>query len=91
VQYRKRIHRVRRSAAQHLEVRHFEASVAGDRLAAELEPILGARVVFKLLMRRLPGRYQDDAVQAELEVGLLSADQVTYMRRVEGPAEDADT
>ncbi len=91
MQCRKRIDRVRRSVAEHLEVGHLEAGVAGNGLAAELEPVAGARVVLELLVRRLAGGYEHHAVEAELKVGLLCADQVAYMRRVEGPAEDADT
>jgi len=42
------------------------------------------------LVRRAPSRHQDHAVQVKLQVSLLSADQVTEVRRVEGSAEDAD-
>jgi hypothetical protein len=90
VQCGKRIDRVGRPFAPHLEVRDLETRVAGDREAAQFEPMFGARVLLQRLVRRLSGRHQDDAVETELEVGLLTADQVADVQRVEGPAEDAD-
>jgi hypothetical protein len=52
--------------------------------------MLGAGIVLLGLVWRLPGGHQHHAIEAELQVRLLAADQVAYVRRVEGPAEDAD-
>jgi hypothetical protein len=91
VQCRKRIDRVRRAVSQDLQVGDLKALVTRDGLATQLKPVSGAWIVLELLVRRLAGRHQDHAVEAELKVCLLRADQVAYVRRVEGPAEDADT
>jgi hypothetical protein len=90
MQCAKRIGRVGRSPAPDLEIGHGEALVARDRQPAELQPDLGPRVVGDLLVGRRGDRDQQDLVEPELVVGLLRGQQMREMRRVEGPAEDAD-
>jgi hypothetical protein len=73
----------------HLELGYLEALVPSDRLAAELDAVLGPRLILDLLVRRpARGDYQQ-LVEAELQVGLLRADQVAEVGRVERAAEDS--
>src|SRR5205085_1523219 len=51
--------------------------------------VLGSRLVFDGLVRRYAGGDQGHAVESELKVRLLGADQVTKMWRIERAAEDA--
>jgi hypothetical protein len=57
---------------------------------AHPQAMLDAGVGLDLLVRRLVHRRQQYALEVELHEGLLRADQVPDVRRVEGPAEDAD-
>ena len=58
--------------------------------AAQLEAVLGSGVVFEGLVGRSEHGDERDEVEAELNVRLLGAHQVTEMWRIEGAAEDAD-
>ena len=49
-----------------------------------------AGVALDLFVRRLVHRHEDHAIQAELEMRLLSADEVAEVRRVERASEEAD-
>src|SRR3981081_4378509 len=81
---------VRRSAALDLQRRHGEALIVAHRQAAQLEPVLGARVLRRLLVRRHGDRHNGDGVEPERAVGLRRNHEVAEMRRVEHPAEDAE-
>ena len=85
-----RIDRVRLARAVKLQVRDREALVARRRQPAHLESVLAARIVERLLVRGHADRHEHDPVEPELHVRLLRADKMPEMRRVEGPAEDAD-
>ena len=67
-----------------------EPLVAGHRGLAERHAHVRARVVDRLLVRRRVHRQQQHAVEPELRAGLLRADQVADVRRVERPAEQPD-
>ena len=68
------------------------ALVARNREPAQRQAMLGARVVLVERLVRRPGRGdQDHAVEPKLQMGLLGADQVSEMQRVEGAAEDPET
>ncbi len=86
----KRIDRVRRPRPQQLEVGDREALIASDRQPAELEPVLGARLVLDRLVRRHPGGDQHHQIETELNVRLLAAHEVTKMWRIEAAAENPD-
>jgi hypothetical protein len=86
----KRIHRIGRSLAADLEIGDLEAPVVLDCPPAELEPVRRSGVVVERLVWRLTRRDQQHPVERQLQIRLLAADQVADVRRVEGPAEDAD-
>ena len=87
----KRIDRVRRSLAADLDVRDFEpALVAPDRQPAHFEAMGRSGLFVDGLVRRYPCGYEHHSREAELNVRLLGAHQVTKMWRIEGPAEDSD-
>jgi hypothetical protein len=85
-----RIGRVGRPFARDLQVVDLEALVVADRQAAQRQPRLRARVAGDLLVRRVGVRDQQDALEAELVVGLLGGEQVGLVGRVERAAEDPE-
>ena len=89
VQLLKGIDCVRRSLAPHLEIGHREPRIVLDGDPTQLQPVLRAGLVVDGLVRRDPGGHQHHAVEAQLKVRLLGADEVTKMWRVERPAENA--
>ena len=84
-----RIDRIRRSLPAELQVRHLKALVTPDGQPAELEPVIGPGLVLDRLVRRNTGRNQHHAVKLEFTVGLLRADEVTKMWRIERTAENS--
>ena len=63
--------------------------VAGHCVLAEPGADLGTGVLIDLPVGRLPHRHEEHHVELELRAGLLSADQVPQMWRVEDATEDS--
>jgi hypothetical protein len=85
-----RIGRVGRPFARDLQVVDLEALVVADRQAAQLQPGFRTGIAGDLLVRRVGVRDQQDALEAELVVGLLRGEQMGLVGRVERAAEDPD-
>src|SRR5882757_9373003 len=87
----KRIDRVRRPLAANLDVRDLESVlIATDGQATHFEAMGCAGLLVDGLVRRYPCGYEHHSREAELNVRLLGADQMTKMWRIERPAEDSD-
>ena len=65
-------------------------SAPGGREPAQLQPVLDARLVLQLLVRRRVDGEQHHAVEPETHQGLLRAHHVSYVGRVERPAQEPD-
>jgi hypothetical protein len=80
----------RRAVPADLDVGNAKAGNAGDRGSRHLEPDRRTRLRIDPLVRRRPGRHQDQLVEPERRDRFLREQEMAEMRRVEGPAEDAD-
>src|ERR1700722_9422508 len=91
MQLLKGIDRVRRPLAQDFEIRNLEPPlVAADRQATHLESVIGPGLVVEGLVRWYPYGDEHHSREAELNVRLLGAHQVTKMWRIESSAENPD-
>ena len=73
-----------------LDIGHVEPVILAHGGPAQLEPVVGTRLVFDALVRWYPCGDQRHSIEFELKVRLLSADEVTKMWRIERPAQNAD-
>ena len=91
MQLLERIDRVGRPVSRRSRDRRpSNRSSSADRDPAQLEPVLGARLVVDGFVRWYPCRDQHHSVELELKVRLLGADEVTKVWRIERSAQDAD-
>jgi hypothetical protein len=84
------IDRPRRAGTIRVDAGDCKPVVAGDRRLAQRHAVLDPRISLDRLVRRLAYGHEQHALEVELHERLLRADQMADVRRVEGPAQDAD-
>ena len=70
-----------------LDVVHPEPRIVGGGGADHLQPQLGGRVHAATLVGRIGGGDEEEAVQLQRRADVRGHDQVSDVRRVEGPAQ----
>jgi hypothetical protein len=89
MQFAQRSDRVRRAAAFDLERADAQPRLVRDGQLAHAQPLRRPGVFAGGLVRRRVRRYQRDAVERQLRQRRAREREVPEVRRVEGPAEDA--
>src|ERR1700694_5701487 len=84
-----RVHRVGRSAARDLDVRHLETRLVLNRECGHHQPVL-RRSQSCPSMRRLRARHKEDAIQVRALRRRLCRRQVPFVDGIERSAENAD-
>ena len=84
------VHRVGCAAAHDLTVRHAEVRVVGHRQLHHAQAVGRRRDPLPRLEPGLAGRHEHHGFQSQRDPGRFRYQQVAQVRRVEGPAQDAD-